>query len=134
MIFKKIVRWILKKIIIWGEEVIKSFIKNLPQSLISLGLLPIFVYSMVEAISGFSIFAVVGYLFYSIVNLGKILEDIRRSVIWGVAYIFGAVAFEIFLTSVIPLISKGDGTSIFSGLVICYVALSLLLKKEELKK
>ncbi len=118
----------------WAKDSWHSFESNFPESLVALVFLPLLVWAMVQSILGFSFLATLGYLVFCIKNLGKILEDFRKPLVWGIAYILGAVIFDVFIKNVPGLFSKGDGASIFSGLVILWVLIILFVKKEEMKK
>jgi hypothetical protein len=117
----------------WQRKIKRSFIKNFPLSLINIILIPLFIYLMMGLVVGFGIFPLLGYLFYSIINLNKLIEKPWKSLIWGIIYMISAILFEAFLRHVLPLLSKGDGASIFSGIILGSLLIFLWVKNRSFK-
>lgn len=131
---KKISKTLYRRLKRWTKRAYNSFMKNLPESIISLIVAPIFIYTMMETIMDFSLFATLGYVFFCLQRLDIIFRDVRKPIIWGVGYIVGSIAFGLIFTYVIPLFSKGDSASIFSALIIGLVIGSIFLKSKEIKR
>ena len=122
-----------KQIKRWFRRISKSFTKKFPLSLISIVLIILFVYIMMGFVVGFGLIPLLGYLLYSIINLNKLIEKPWKSLAWGIIYIISAIIFDIFLGRVVPLFSKGDGASIFSGIVFGAILIFLWIKNRGLR-
>ena len=118
----------------WKTKVWKSFLKKFPLSLINIILILTITYIAIGYVAGFGILAFLGYLFYSTINLNKLIEHPWKSAVWALVYIAGAIIFDIFLSKAIPMFSKGDGASLFSATVLCTILLYLWLKSRKYKK
>ncbi len=81
----------------------------------------------------FGLFTLLGYSFACLQGLIKIIDDPRRPIFWGVGFVVGANAVNLFFENFLPMIEGKNMVSIISGLVILYVILTLYLKAKELK-
>lgn len=118
----------------WIEELINA-VQNHPMNAgISILIMPITIWAMTQALTDFSWFTATSYLFACVYGFPKIIENIYRPLIWGVGYALGAALFSVLIEDVLPLWLKGDSLSIFSGLVILYVVLLMLIRAWNLKR
>jgi hypothetical protein len=117
----------------WKSKTKSSFKKNFPQSLINIILILLITYIMIDYVISFSFIAFLGYLAYSIINLNKLIKNPFKSALWALIYIICAILFDLFLSTSLPMLEKGDGASIFSGLVLAIIILYLWIKVRKLK-
>jgi len=127
-------KYSLKIIEEWFSDLIEKIrenpIKNIPILVISL----IFIYFLgVTLYDSFGLLTLLGYIFASVYGLTKIIDDPRRTVVWAVGFIIGAVAINLFFENFVPMIKGGDMVSLISGLVILYVVVMFYLKSKELE-
>lgn len=128
----------MEKIIIdalskWLGDLIESIRENPLQKIALIFISPFIIHAMAEALSDFSIFAMIGYYVACIYGFSKILDDPYRIVKWGAGYAIGASVTPLLLSSVWPEIKEGTYLSIFSGVVILYVIVMIWLKARTLK-
>ena len=117
----------------WKNKIKKSFKKKFPLSLINIIIILAITYTAIGYVAGYGIIPFLGYLLYSIINLNKLIEKPFKSFTWALIYIACAILFEIFLGNALPLLEKGDGASIFSGIILATLLLYLWLKLRAAK-
>lgn len=117
----------------WARKIKKSFNKKFPLSLINIIIILAITYTAIGFVAGYGIIPFLGYLLYSIVNLNKLIEKPWKSAFWALIYIACAIIFEILLGNALPLLKKGTGASIFSGLILAIILLYLWVKVRKLK-
>lgn len=117
----------------WKRRTKKAFIKKFPLSLINILLILIITYTMTGIVAGFGNIAFLGYLAYSILNLDKLIKHPYKSFLWAAIYIVCALIIDILLSRALPMLEKGTGASIFSGLVLTTILIYLWIKIRKLK-
>ena len=125
--YNKLNKWISTL----SKKINQNPTKNIPILFISL----ILIFIMAKEIGGrFGVFSLIGYIFLCFYKLADIIDDIRRTLAWGVGYIIVTIAFSMVPTFIFPLLGSITLVSIFSILIIGYIIIHFVLMGEKMKR
>ncbi len=118
-----------------GVSSLIDIIKENPRnSLVAILIFFIIVPAMGEyLINSFGLITQISYYFTCVYGFTRIVHDPYRPLYWGVGFAFGAVATDLVFSNFIPTVGGGNMVSIFSGLVVLIVIVSIYIKSRELK-
>ena len=83
--------------------------------------------------NSYGFLALIGYIFACLYGATKIIDEPRRSLMWGVGYFFAATTTNIFFEMFVPEIKGETATSSLAAIVILYVIAIIWFKSRELK-
>ncbi|MDE1828072.1 MAG: hypothetical protein KGH65_02860 [Candidatus Micrarchaeota archaeon] len=127
---------IISHIILWLDSLITKFFQNPKKSVVMLLIAVLLVYYFSQALyNSFGLLTVIGYIIGCIYGATKIIDEPRRTLVWGVGYAISATLIKIVSQSLLPEFTGGiTPVSIFSAIVIMYVLLRLFLISQALKQ
>lgn len=123
-----------KFIINWRKKLIKKIKKDPIRNILIILIAPILIYFVAHLLFDFSIIASVVYILVCIYAFTSILENPTKVITWGAGYLIGTIAIGLIFSKLIPILSKNDWTSIFSGIILICIIITILAKSHHIKK
>lgn len=123
-----------KFIINWRRHLLKKIRKDPIKNILIVLIAPLMIYFVAKILFEFSIVASTGYVLVCIYAFTNILDDPTKVITWGAGYLMGTIAAGLVFSKLIPVLSKNDWTSLFAGIVLIYIIITIWAKSKQIRK